>query len=199
MPGGATQSRQGPFWGAFPALEAIWGGCPLKSGSLGLQWRFAAVVGPGVPGPGASPGRPCPVHPLQVLHQVYRAAAPAGLEVTPPAGVQDQPEAAVASPSPLAPGPARRFPQQLKCDGLGHARPVRVGPRGGQGSLLPHRRSGGQVMRGGMGAGWRAPREPLRGSVREGIALRCGAPGIGYNGVSRHCSISCSGIRGARR
>ena len=57
MPGGATQSRQGPFWGAFPALEAIWGGCPLKSGSLGLQRRLTAAVVPGVPGPGASPGR----------------------------------------------------------------------------------------------------------------------------------------------
>ena len=53
-------------------------------------------------------------------------------------------------------------------------------------------------MMGGMGAGWRGPLAPLRGSVREGVARRCGAPGIGYNGVSRHCSISCSGYQGGQ-
>ena len=42
----------------------------MKSGSLGLQGRFAAVVCPGAPGPGAIPGRPCGPSP---------AGAPPGL------------------------------------------------------------------------------------------------------------------------
>ena len=55
-------------------------------------------------------------------------------------------------------------------------------------------------MMGGMGAGWRARRAPLRGSVREG-----GAPpvrGAGYTGILELVAIAASpavGSGGARR
>ena len=47
-------------------------------------------------------------------------------------------------------------------------------------------------MMGGMGARWRAPREPLLGSVREGVAPGAGHRVYGYTGIMESVAIAAS-------
>ena len=173
----------------------------MKSGSLGLQGRFAAVVGPGAHGPGAIPGRPCGPSP---------AGAPPGLSRLRPC----RPRSHATGRCPGRAGSCRGFPTSTRA---GSGAPVPPAAQVRRPGLRPSSLCGsaGRSRESSPAPAFRRPghdgwhggwlESAVRAVARERAGRGCpsvrgtGYTGNGYNGVSRHCRVSCSGIRGARR